>query len=172
MNAFSARKEGFRMFDNVISSVVNWLLDANINAVAKFPETKIRRTEKVVTVSVKSGLMTASGAGNYLGVCEYGGTVREVYGSRAEICFALDIYTPDSRTAEMFDDIAAAVYSLPDGLKLRSLECLDTEFDSESGMFCRKCSMKCTAIMVRTENEQQSEFSDFVLRGELNGYEC
>ena len=160
------------MFDNVITSVVNWLLDANINAVKKYPETKLDRKKSTVSVSIKSALMTSSGAGNYLGIYDYGGTLCEVYGSRAEICFALDIYTPDNCTAEVFDDIANAVRSLPDGLKLKSLECVDTEFDANSGMFCLKCKLDCTAIMVRTENGEQSEFSDFVLRGELNAYEC
>lgn len=171
MSAFCARREVQAMFDNVISSVISWLTSANINAVKKFPETKIDRDSAVTAVSIKSAVMTSSGAGNYLGIYEYGGTLKEVYGNRAEICFALDIYTPDSGCTEVFDEIVAEVHNLPDGLKLRSLECASPEFDAKSGMFCLKCTMKCTAILVRTETEEQGEFTDFVLRGELSGYE-
>lgn len=156
------------MFDSVITSVVSWLCAADINAVRKFPETKLDRDSSVVAVSVKSGVLTSSGAGNYLGIYEYGGTLKEVYGARAELCFALDIYTPGSTQTEVFDEIAAAVQNLPDGLKLRSLECASPEFDEKSGMFCLKCSMNCIAIMLRTETEEQGEFTDFVLRGELS----
>lgn len=172
MNASCARREVRQMFDNVISAVLSWLSSANISAVEKFPETKIDRESAVVAVSIKSGVLTSSGAGNYLGIYDYGGSLKEVYGSRAELCFALDIYSPDSGTTAIFDEIAGAAPSLPDGLKLRSIECGSTEFDSESGMFCLKCEMKCIAILVRTETEEQGEFSDFVLRGEINGHEC
>lgn len=160
------------MFDNIINSVVGWLNDENINAVKKFPATKLNRQESTVAVSIKSGLMTSTGAGNYLGIYEDDDSgLCEVYGSRADITFALDIYTPDNSSSEVFDDIANAVTMLPDGLKFKSLECLSPEFDGESGMFCRKCSLNCTAIMVRTENEERTEFTDFVLRGELRANE-
>ena len=156
------------MFDNVITSVVGWLNDENISAVKKFPATKLNRNASTVAVSIKSGLMTSTGAGNYLGVYEEdGGGLCEVYGSRADITFALDIYTPDNSSSEVFDDIANAVCDLPDGLKFKSLECQSPEFDGKSGLFCRKCTLNCTAIMVRTENEEHTEFTDFVLRGEL-----
>lgn len=155
------------MFDSVITSVINWLDDADINAVRKFPAANIDRSTTLVAVSIKSGVLTASGAGNYLGIYEYGGTLREVYGSRAELCFALDIYTPTSAQTTVFDQIAGAVSSLPDGLKMRSLECTSPEFDEKSGMFCLKCEMKCIAIMLRTETNEPGVFTDFVLRGEL-----
>lgn len=156
------------MFDSVIASVITWLTGAGISAVGKFPDTAIGRDTAVVAVSVKSGVLTSSGAGNYLGIYEYGGTLKEVYGSRAELCFALDIYCPDSDCTAVFDDIAAEIYGLPDGLKLKCLECGSPEFDTASGMFRLSCSMKCTAILVRTEAEEQGEFTDFVLRGELS----
>lgn len=155
------------MFDNVLSSVLSWLNTANINAVSKFPDTAIDRDTAIVAVSIKSGVMSSSGAGNYLGIYEQGGTLRELYGSRAEIVFALDIYSPSGDCTEILDGIAENSYSLPDGLKLKSLECLAPEYDAESGMFRQKCSMKCTAILVRTESSEIGEFTDFVLRGEL-----
>lgn len=159
------------MFDSIITSVVGWLLSANVNAVKKFPESKLDREESTVAVSIKSGVMTSTGAGNYLGIYETDGAFCEVYGSRAELSFALDIYTPDNSSSEVFDGIANAVCDLPDGLKFKSLECGAPEFDEACGMFCRKCSLNCTAIMVRTENEERTAFSDFVLRGELKAYE-
>ena len=159
------------MFDSIIDSVVSWLQNESINAVRRFPETKIDRAESVIAVSIKSAVMTASGAGNYLGIYEQGGALCEVYGTRADMTFALDIYTPDNSGAEVFDSVADAVYALPDGLKLKSLECSDAEFDKESGMFCMKSRLNCTAIMVRTENTEHREFTGFVLRGELSGYE-
>lgn len=160
------------MFDSIIDSIVTWLTNENINAVRRFPETKIERAESVVAVSIKSAVMTASGAGNYLGIYEQGGVLCEVYGTRADMTFALDIYTPSNSGTELFDAIADAIYSLPDGLKLKSFECEDALFDEESGMFCMKSRLNCTAIMVRTENTEHREFTGFVLRGELSGYEC
>lgn len=159
------------MFDSIIDSVVTWLVNENINAVRRFPETKIDRAESIVAVSIKSAIMTASGAGNYLGIYEQGGVLCEVYGTRADMTFALDIYTPDNSGTELFDNVADAVYALPDGLKLKSFECDSAEFDKESGMFCMKSRLNCTAIMVRAENTEHREFTGFVLRGELSGYE-
>lgn len=155
------------MFDNVLSSVLSWLNSADINAVLKYPDTAIDRDTAVVAVSISSGVMSSSGAGNYLGIYEQGGTLKELYGSRAEITFALDIYSPSGDCTELFDAVAENTYALPDGLKLKSIECLSPEYDAESGMFRQKCSMKCTAILVRTQSGEIGEFTDFVLRGEL-----
>lgn len=166
------------MFETVLSSVVSILRNAGINACVKYPETKTDRDSELVCVSLRSGKLSSSGCGNYIGICEDGGTVRELYGSRAELVFSLELYSParpgfgPGACVRLFDRIAALMGTAPQGLKLRALSCGEALFDTESRMFCSVCELKCGAYLLREAEPETGSFTDFILRGEIDSYEC
>ena len=57
------------MFDTITDSIASALSGNGINAVTKFPVSKLDRTQTLVCVSIKSARITASGLGNYIGLC-------------------------------------------------------------------------------------------------------
>lgn len=165
------------MLEAVLDSVVGILTSAEINACIKYPETKIDRDIPIVCVSLRSGRISASGCGNYIGICDTGGTVKELYGSRAELCFALEMYSPAmpdygaAGCVRLFDSVAAVLDTCPEGLKLRSFDYGEAEFDTESKMFRSLCELKCSAFLLREAEPETGIFTDYILRGEINGYE-
>lgn len=165
------------MLETVLDSVVGILTSAGINACAKYPETKIDRDTAIVCVSLRYGKISASGCGNYIGICDSGGTVTELYGSRAELCFALEMYSPAksgfgaSGCVRLFDSVAAVMSAYPEGLRMRSFDYGEAEFDAESRMFRSVCELKCGALLLREAEPETGVFTDFILRGEIDGYE-
>ncbi|MCF0138161.1 MAG: hypothetical protein HUJ66_07345 [Oscillospiraceae bacterium] len=159
------------MFDTVINAVLTALKDEGIPAVRKFPAEALDRDSAAVAVCLKSGSVTASGYGNYLGVCDRNGELREVYGSSAELTAGIEIYTPaaaghaEPECTALLGSICACVGALQ-GVTLRSFECGETRFDPETEMFRCDAALKLTAYLTRSADEN-GVFTDFVLRGEL-----
>ena len=165
------------MFETVTNAIVGILDQADIPACVKYPETKIDRDSTLVCVSPVSGLLRSSGFGSYIGICDDGENVTELYGSRAEMKFSLELYSPakpDFGAAgciRLFDSIAALMGSCPEGIKLRSFEFGAAEFDTDSKMFRSKCTLDCSAYLLREAEPETGSFTDFILRGEPEQYE-
>lgn len=159
------------MFDSVLDAVVSCLQSNSISAVRKYPGCVLDRNSAAVAVSLKSGSLTASGCGNYLGICDSGGTVKELYGSRAELKIGIEIYTPaaddhaETECVSLLGDICTCVGDIQ-GIKLKSFENGEAEYDAETEMFRCESALSVTAFMVRQVDECGG-FTDFVLRGEL-----
>lgn len=153
------------MFDAITDGIVSALSANGINAVAKFPPTKLDRTQTLVCVSIKSARITASGLGNYIGLCTQNGAVKEMYGSRAELVIAADVYSPfDKNSSEPgCTEYAALVED-----KIRSVQGLsvtefvlgDIRYDTAAEMFHSACTVKAGAYLVRE-----------MRGGELSAYE-
>ena len=57
------------MLDGVINNIVASLESSGINAVKKYPAVALDRDNTVVCVSLRSAAISASGCGNYIGLC-------------------------------------------------------------------------------------------------------
>ena len=152
------------MFDTITDSIASALSGNGINAVTKFPVSKLNRAETLVCVSIKSARITASGLGNYIGLCTQNGTVKEMYGSMAELQIAADIYSPfDEDSSEP----GCAKYAALVEDKIRSVQGLsvtefnfgDIRYDTAAEMFHSACTVKAGAYLVRE-----------LLGGELSSY--
>lgn len=159
------------MFDSVLTAVVSALNNEGIPAVRKFPGCVLDRSSAAVAVSLKSGSVTASGCGNYLGICDYGGSLQELYGRRAELKIGLEIYTPaadshaEPECTSLLGDICACVGNI-EGVKLRGFENSEPRYDPETEMFCCESVLSLRVYLVKSADNSGS-FTDFVLRGEL-----
>lgn len=159
------------MFDSVLDAVVSALNAENIAAVRKYPGCILDRDTAAVAVSLKSGSLTASGCGNYLGTMDSGGTVKELYGSRAELKIGIEIYTPaaadhaEGECISILDDVCACVGGIQ-GVRLKSFESGEPEYDAETEMFRCRSVLTVSAFMVH-QTDDSGAFTDFVLKGEL-----
>lgn len=161
------------MFKAILASVTELLKQAGINAAQSFPAKYLDRSETLVTVSLLSAKLSSSGCGNYIGICGSGADYRELYGSRAKLKFELGIYSPaipgdgaDDCT-EVLDEIISALSGEAGGMKIRSIDCGQTQPDSKSGMLLCRCTVECSAYLTREVSGDGTVFGDFTLRGEL-----
>lgn len=153
------------MFKSVTEGIVQELAAENINALTKFPPCKLERTA-AVCVSIKSARVSASGFGNYIGLGSSDGNIREMYGSKAELVIALDIYSPvkaDSAgpdCAEYAGLVNEKIRSIS-GLSVTEFEFGGIDYDDDSEMFRSRCTAKARAILVRELSG--GELSDYGL---------
>ena len=138
------------MFELIPESIVEALTAANINAVTKFPVSKLDRTAAVVCVSLKSARISASGCGNYIGLCTENGAVKEMYGSKAELVISLEIFSPadpssgEPGCAEYAGLVREEIRSIQ-GLNVTEFEFGDVYYDADSEMFRSDCAGEPTA---------------------------
>lgn len=158
------------MPEAVIEAIIAALRDAGLNVTAAFPDGAAPGSAgALVCVGMDSCQVSSSGCGEYLGT-ETGGSAAELYGYRAEVTAALDVYAPTAaECAGAGDGICAALGKLPSGLKMRAFSCAGTEFDELTGAFRRRCALKCLAYLTRSADAETGEFTDFILRGAVKG---
>lgn len=160
------------MLDAILDSTVRLLQNAGLNAHRSYPADRLDRTKEHICVSLKKGELLTSGMGNYLGCKRTDEGIAEMYGCKARLCLAADIYVPAagsgaSRCAALADSICSAMESAPQGLRVTQIECGDASFCGESGMFKSRCTVSCIAFPVRSVVRESGEFTDFILRGEV-----
>lgn len=161
------------MFKAILASVIELLKQAGINAVESFPDRYLDRSERLVAVSLLGARLSSSGCGDYIGLCGENGDVRELYGSRAQLKFELGIYSPAIPgegaviCTETLDGIISAVSGSSKGLKIRSIDCGQTQLDNKSGMLLCRCTLECSAYLTREKSADGEMFGDFTLRGDL-----
>ncbi len=151
------------MFDEVVSAVITTLRDKGIPAAAQYRDGLLSE-DKLVCVGIRSGRMLSSGAGEYLGLRQG----REIFGFRAEITAAVDIFARSAAGyLEMLDMLGGALGSLPGGLRGAEFSYGETEPDAETGLYRLPAELRGTAYFSAELDEESGEFSDFTLRGVL-----
>lgn len=159
-------------YDSIIAAVTKHLGDYSELSVCAYPFGKMKKyNAPVVAVTVEEADAASSGAGDYLGIFtdpEKG--EREVYGRYLEVTLGMYIYSPEGNEhgadalQRVFGQIAAAFYEKTMPLKVKSLQCGETEFDSVTRMYKCKVTAKCRCFMT-AEIREDGEFSDYILKG-------
>lgn len=159
-------------YDSIIASVTQLLTEYCSGAVCAYPFGKMKYYDTpVIAVTIDEAESTDSGAGEYLGIFHDTETgERELYGRYLEVTLGLHIYSPDSEAEgaagcqKVFGQIVSAFSqgSLP--LKVKSLQCGDTEYDTVTRMYHSRASAKCRCFMT-AEIREDGEFTDYILKG-------
>jgi len=137
---------------------------------------KLRHDCPVVAVGIKSGSGISSGFAEYMGEFydAQRDTYSELYGKRMELSLGVFIYSPKNQAygagacMTVFGQIAAAISTMPSGLRVHELTCGETRFDAETGMFLCQAELRCTAFMYASRTCEE-EFLSFTLRGAVSG---
>lgn len=162
------------MTETVLSTLTAALTAAGLDAVRAYPATALDRSRgPVVCVGIRENKLLSPGMGDYLGQRSDGGTVRELYGLRAECRISLDVFSPDDEThgaagcVRCGEAIVSALGDLPAGLRLRSLRFGEAGYDRGSGMFRMTAELNCAAFLTRERDADTGVFTDFTLKGVL-----
>ena len=101
------------MFEELVSAIIDVLVKTGIPAAAQYRQ-ELLSESRLVCIGVRSGRLLSSGAGEYLGMRNG----QEIYGFRAEICAAADVFARDANAClETLDALGRALRSLPAGLR-------------------------------------------------------
>ena len=136
-------------------------------AIESYSEEQLKRyATAVAAVGTKETVIEESGAIEYLGekVDEMTQEMVAVYGRKMLLTLLIEVYAP--RTMGAAGAITQAMMTaLPEGLKLRTLQWGKTGWDKTTGMFRLDASAKYAAYFVAEAAEDETVFTDFVLRG-------
>ena len=154
-------------------AVIKAVAEAGCAATAAYGAEELKRYERAVAaVGVRETRITKAGLIGYLGrrTDERTQETAECYGRRMELSVSLDIYAPRTLGAQGCEDAAETVAqalttALPEGLCLRALHWGEPEWDRTSGMFRLCAQAEYAAFFVAEAAEDETVFTDFVLKG-------
>ena len=146
---------------------------AGCAAIESYSEEQLKRYEAAVAaVGTKETVIEESGAIEYLGekVDEMTQEMVAVYGRKMLLTLLTEVYAPRTMGAAGCEEAAetitqAMMTALPEGLKLRTLQWGKTGWDKTTGMFRLDASAKYAAYFVAEAAEDETVFTDFVLKG-------
>jgi len=159
-------------YDSIIAFVTQLVGDYTDCAVCAMPFGTMKTySSPVVAVGAVEADSFSSAAGEYLGIfCDAENGEREVYGRYLEVTLGLYIYSPDTKqygaeaVSRVFGQIVSAFSDKRLPLKIKSLKCGETEFDTVTRMYTCKAEAKCRCFMT-AEIREDGEFSDYILKG-------
>lgn len=157
----------------VRTAVIGAIEKAGCKALAAYDEEKMKRhTDAVCVVGMREETITESGLMAYLGkhTDETTQEVKEVYGRRLHLRLSLDIYAPREQKAAGCESAAEKVTQalltvLPEGLKAKEICWEETAWDSVSGRFRRCGCAEYAAFFTAEAAEEETVFTDFILKG-------
>jgi hypothetical protein len=128
-----------------------------------------KRTKSVAAVGIETISASSVGMNDYLGQTQGGNTVSEVYGKRAAVRAAIDIYTPRELGADGCCESEEKVYSalskeLASALRAKELSSDETEYDKKTGMFRQRVHADLDAYFT-AQTDESGLLLDFELKG-------
>ena len=146
---------------------------AGCAAIESYSEEQLKRyATAVAAVGTKETVIEESSAIEYLGekVDEMTQEMVAVYGRKMLLTLLTEVYAPRTMGAAGCEEAAetitqAMMTALPEGLKLRTLQWGKTGWDKTTGMFRLDASAKYAAYFVAEAAEDETVFTDFVLKG-------
>lgn len=154
--------------------VVQQLRECGLNAVAAMESVRANRwREAVAAVSLSRLVCGAGGFQDYLGVMrdQSSGVEQELYGKRAELTLALDVFAPRDGGEGMCQRAAEAVAEClvcqgAAGLSALEVQAGRVEFLEKEGLYREEVSCRCTAWLV-ARMDDGGAFVDFEVRGRM-----
>ena len=146
---------------------------AGCATIESYSEEQLKRyATAVAAVGTKETVIEESGAAQYLGekVDEATQETVSVYGRKMLLTLLIEVYAPRALGTAGCEKAAEAVTqalmtALPEGLKLRELHLGQTEWDKVTGMFRLRASAAYEAYFLCEMAEDETVFTDFVLKG-------
>lgn len=159
--------------EELIRALIKKLTDAGLTAVRAFPEGLMPRLTKAVTaVGIREVKSAGAGAYAYLGMREDAeGTLRAVYGRRLEAEAFLQVWCPrvigGKACMEAAEQAMAALSEQSGGVRIEALTMGQCVYDAGSDCFQCMLTAKTQAYLYAVCNEEETEFTDFILKGEV-----
>ncbi len=155
-----------------MEAVLTWLKDAGFQAVRRMPDGNFPELSGVV-VAVGLGKAEATDAGlySYLGVTEIDGKAVSLYGKRLETQVTMEVVSPENLGAKACMEASSALLTklsggIP-GLTVMKTVMEGCRFEADMDCYCCKMTVTALAYVYALANEEETEFTDFMLKGEV-----
>lgn len=158
--------------EQLIKAMLSWLEGAGFAAARQMPEGMFPELEgTVVAVGMEKAEAKEAGLFSYLGVTEAEGRQVSLYGRRLEAEISLEVMCPQRLGAKQCMQTADALLTkLAGGVEavaLRKLTMGGCRYEADADCFCCKVSAQAEAYVYALANEDETEFTDFMLKGEV-----
>lgn len=158
--------------EQLIAAVLKWMQAAGFSAVRGTPKGFWPELPAPVT-AVSMGKSEAEQAGlfSYLGVMEEKGKYTALYGKRLKAEVKLQTFSPESlgldACAQEADRIITALSGGIAGLTVTGFTTQPCAYDEDADCFCITTDVQVQAYLYALANEDETEFTDFILKGEV-----
>ena len=158
--------------EQLIDAVLTWLKGAGFQAVRRMPEGEFPELSgAVVAVGLEKAEATDAGLYSYLGVTEMDGKTVSIYGRQLEAQVAMEVVSPENLGAKACMEASGALLTklsggIP-GLAIAKTVMEGCRFEADMDCYCCKMTATALAYVYALANEEETEFTDFMLKGEV-----
>ncbi len=158
--------------EQLIDAVLTWLKGAGFQAVRRMPEGKFPELSgAVVAVGLEKAEAADAGLYSYLGVTEIDGKAVSLYGKRLETQVTMEVVSPEDLGAKACMEASSALLTklsggIP-GLAISKTVMEGCRFEADMDCYCCKMTVTALAYIYALANEDETEFTDFMLKGEV-----
>ena len=158
--------------EQLMEAVLTWLKDAGFQAVRRMPEGEFPELSgAVVAVGLGKAEATDAGLYSYLGVTEIDGKAVSLYGKRLETQVTMEVVSPEDLGAKACMEASSALLTklsggIP-GLAIAKTVMEGCRFEADMDCYCCKMTVTALAYVYALANEEETEFTDFMLKGEV-----
>ena len=155
-----------------MDAVLAWLKGAGFQAVCRMPEGEFPELSgAVVAVGLEKAEATDAGLYSYLGVTEIDGKAVSLYGKRLEAEVAMEVVSPENLGAKACMEASGELRQkraggIP-GLAIAKTVMEGCRFEVDMDCYCCKMTVTALAYIYALANEDETEFTDFMLKGEV-----
>lgn len=155
-----------------MEAVLTWLKDAGYQAVRRMPDGNFPELSGVVVaVGLEKAEATDAGLYSYLGVTEIDGKAVSLYGKRLETQVTMEVVSPENLGAKACMEASGALLTklsggIP-GLAIAKTVMEGCRFEADMDCYCCKMTVTALAYIYALANEDETEFTDFMLKGEV-----
>ena len=155
-----------------MEAVLTWLKDAGFQAVRRMPEGEFPELSgAVVAVGLGKAEATDAGLYSYLGVTEIDGKAVSLYGKRLETQVTMEVVSPEDLGAKACMEASSALLTklsggIP-GLAISKTVMEGCRFEADMDCYCCKMTVTALVYVYALANEEETEFTDFMLKGEV-----
>ena len=158
--------------EQLIDAVLTWLKGAGFQAVRRMPEGEFPELSgAVVAVGLEKAEATDAGLYSYLGVTEIDGKAVSLYGKRLETQVTMEVVSPENLGAKACMEASSALLTklsggIP-GLAIAKTVMEGCRFEADMDCYCCKMTVTALVYVYALANEEETEFTDFMLKGEV-----
>lgn len=158
--------------EQLIGAVLTWLEKAGFTAVRSgrngfWPEFGA----PVTAVGMGKSAAEPAGLFSYLGMTEQNGKQTAIYGQRLKAEVLLQTYAPEAlgaaACAQEADRLLTALSGGLAGLTVMGFTISPCAYDENADCYCITTSLQVQAYVYALANEDETEFTDFILKGEV-----
>ena len=158
--------------EQLVQAFLKWLEGAGFAGVRQMPEGIWPQLKGPVTaVGVEKAEAKDAGFYSYLGLMQADGKSVSLYGKRMEAEVSLEVVSPEALGAKVCaqkaDELLTGLSGGVPGLTITELSAEKCRYVPDTNCYCCTVKAKVQAYLYALANEEETEFTDFMLKGDV-----